>query len=76
MHLDISVYIFVFNLNELITPSDVIVEFSEHSCSELQKNVPVFRDLVEMSKFLPVIESRKNFKIATISLYQLCPSRP
>lgn len=72
MCLDISVYIFVSDLNELITPKDVIVEFSvnlsQQSCSELQKNVPVLGDLVEMSKFLPVIKSRKNFEIVTIYL--------
>lgn len=80
MCLDISVYIFVFNLNKLIIPKDIIVEFSvnlsQHSCSELQKNLPVFWDLVEMSEFLPVIKKKKNFKIVAIYLFVLTFPQP
>ena len=72
MHLDIWEF-FVFNHKELIVPRDIMVAFSvnlsQYSCSKLQeKNVSVFEDLMAKSKFLPVIKSRKPFKIVTIDL--------
>lgn len=68
----LTVYIFVLNLQELTIPRDAIVEFSvnlsKHSRSQLQKNSPVFEELMETSKFLLVIKNRKHLKIVMIYL--------